>query len=248
MRRFFIEKIDPEVKLCTLTGQEARHIYKVLRMEPGDPLILLDRQGRHYQARIDSVSRQQVQVKLEKPLPALAASPLDLTICQAVLKPRAMDYLIEKISELGVTRLMLFISSRTVLRLDDAQAKAKMRHWLAVAQGATKQSERTVPLLIEPVRSFEEILNRLQTEPGFKLILWEAEESRDLKSLLKASAAQTHFIGMIGPEGGFSQNEIDLTKVSGFTSVSLGQRILRAETAGIALSALIQYEWGDLGL
>jgi 16S rRNA (uracil1498-N3)-methyltransferase len=248
MRRFFIEKIDPEVKLCTLTGQEARHMYKVLRMEPGDPLILLDRQGRHYQARIDSISRQQVQVKLEKPLPVLTASPLDLTICQAVLKPRAMDLLIEKISELGVTRLRPYISSRTVSRPDAAQAKAKMRHWLAVAQSAAKQSERATPLSIEPVRSFEETLNQLQTEPGCKLILWEAEESRDLKSLLKASAAQTHFIGMIGPEGGFTENEVDLAGAAGFTTVSLGRRILRAETAGITLSALVQYEWGDLGL
>jgi 16S rRNA (uracil1498-N3)-methyltransferase len=248
MRRFFIEKIDPEAETCTLTGQEARHIYKVLRMEPGDPLILSDRQGRQYQARIDSISRQQVQVKLEKSLPVLTASPLDLTICHALLKPRVMDLLIEKISELGVTRLLPFISSRTVLRPDAAQAKAKMRHWQAVAQSAAKQSERPAPLSIEPIRGFEEILNQLQTETGCKLILWEEEEFIDLKCLLKASAAQTHFIGMIGPEGGFTENEVDLARAAGFASASLGRRILRAETAGIALAALMQYEWGDLGL
>jgi 16S rRNA (uracil1498-N3)-methyltransferase len=248
MRRFFIEKIDPEAEYCTLTGQEARHMYKVLRMEPGDPLILLDRKGRQYQARVDSISRHQVQVKLEKPLPVLTVSPLELTLCQAVLKPRVMDLLIEKISELGVTRLLPFISSRTVSRPDASQAKAKMRHWLAVAQSAAKQSERAAPLSIEPIRGFEEILNQLQTETGCKLILWEEEELIDLKSLLKSSAAQTHFIGMIGPEGGFTENEVDLARAAGFTSASLGRRILRAETAGIALAALIQYEWGDLGL
>ncbi|RPI73650.1 MAG: 16S rRNA (uracil(1498)-N(3))-methyltransferase [Desulfobacteraceae bacterium] len=248
MRRFFIEKIDPEAECCTLTGQEARHICKVLRMKPGDPLILSDCQGRQYQGRIDSISRQHIQVKLEKPLPALTISPLDLTLCQAVLKSRAMDLLIEKISELGVTRLRPFISSRTVLRLDAAQAKAKMRHWQAVAQSATKQSERTVPLSIDPIRGFEETLKQLEAEPGLKLILWEEEESQGLQSLLKASALQTHFIGMIGPEGGFTETEVKLASAAGFISVSLGQRILRAETAGIALAALMQYEWGDLGL
>jgi 16S rRNA (uracil1498-N3)-methyltransferase len=248
MRCFFIEKIDPQAEICTLTGQEARHIRKVLRMEPGDPLILLDRQGQYYLARIESMDRRTIQVKLERALPAPPPSPLNLTICQSVLKPRAMDYLIEKISELGVTRLWPFISSRTALRLNASQADARMRHWQVIAQSAAKQSNRSAPLEIGPVRTFEAILNQIKTEMGCKVILWEAEDSRDLKSLLKASAAQECFMGMIGPEGGFSENEVALTRLAGFTSVSLGQRILRAETAGMTLSAIVQYEWGDLGL
>jgi 16S rRNA (uracil1498-N3)-methyltransferase len=248
MRRFFTEQINPKDETCTLTGPEARHIYKVLRMQPGDPLILSDCRGLTYQARIQSASRQNICIKLEKPLPAPAASPLTLTVCQSVLKPRAMDLLVEKISELGVTRLLPFSGSRTVLRLDAAQAQAKLRHWQAIAQSAAKQSERTIPLLIEPVRTLAETLNHLKTAEGCKLILWEEEESQDLKNWVKASAPPIHFMGLIGPEGGFTEEEVVLAREARFTSVSLGRRILRAETAGIALAALMQYEWGDLGL
>lgn len=248
MRRFFVEQIDPEAKICIVGGREARHIQKVLRMGPGDPLILMDRQGRNYEARIQAVSRQCVQVKLEKSLPSIAPAASSITLCQSVLKPRAMDLLIEKVSELGVGRLLPFVGSRTVWRPDAAQADAKMRHWQGVAQNAAKQCERPAPLRIESIRNFQPLLEEFKTENAFRIILWEAEESQDLKSLLKTTAPQAHFIGLVGPEGGFTEDEVVSARAAGFAPLSLGRRILRAETAGITLSALIQYEWGDLGL
>lgn len=248
MRRFLVESINPKKEVCVLTGQEAKHIGKVLRMRPGDRLILMDLQGLRYQAKIESLSRQAVRVQLEIPLPAAATSALRITVCQALLKTRAMDDMVAKSSELGVACLLPFTSARTVLRPDAAQVKAKMHHWQAIARSATKQSNRAIPLEIASLQPLEIVLSSLKNEQGFKVILWEAEEARSLKGLFRASPFQEQFMGVIGPEGGFTENEVALAQAAGFMTASLGQRILRAETATVTLAAIAQYEWGDLGL
>jgi len=246
MRRFFVETIEESGGACIIRGPEARHIATVLRMRPGDRLILQDRKGSRFEVRITSAGAREVRVALERPLPSPPAPPIEITLCQALLKSQAMDYVVQKTSELGVMDISPFTSERTVARVEGERASARLRHWREVARYAATQSDRHVPAEIDPVCSLQETLARYAPEDAHKLILWEQEDSEDLRGHLKRLLPVKRFIAVVGPEGGFSSPEIASAGRAGFESVSMGRRVLRAETAAIALIAILQYEWGDL--
>jgi 16S rRNA (uracil1498-N3)-methyltransferase len=248
VRRFFVEEIEAKDGLCTIRGSEAKHMTRVLRMGRGDRFILMDSKGARFRAIIESAGRREVLVTLERPLPQPPPSPAEITLGQALLKSRAMDYVIEKTSELGVHRILPFSSERTVVRLNKERFANKKQRWLEIAHSAAKQSDRKTPVEIGPPSSFEDLVGKCGAENALKVILWEEEGATDLKGLLRASPPVKKFIGMVGPEGGFAQEEVRAAGEAGFVSVSLGQRVLRAETAAITLVALVQYEWGDLSL
>jgi 16S rRNA (uracil1498-N3)-methyltransferase len=248
MRRFYIERIRAEKGKLTITDPEAGHITRVLRMKPGDRFVIMDAEGTRFQARLESAGRHEVLVTLEKALPAPTSSSADIILCQAVLKSRAMDYVVQKASELGIGRISPFLSERTVIRLNQERLKAKERRWREIARNAAKQSDRITPAEIGPLSPFRDLLAGWRGVDALKVILWEGEHARDLKSLLKGSSPTKRFVGMVGPEGGFSREEIDLAEGAGFITASLGSRILRAETAALTVVAVVQYEWGDLSL
>jgi 16S rRNA (uracil1498-N3)-methyltransferase len=247
MRRFFVDEIRQEDRSATIKGSEAKHIATVLRMGPGDRMVLMDGTGKRFQALIESVHRREVLVTLEKALPLPPASPLRITLCQALLKPSAMDYLVQKTSELGVDEILPFVSERTVLKQSAHASANRLRHWREIAQSAAKQSDRIKPAEIGPLSAFTELLERWTREDVAKIILWEDESTRDLKSLLRSWLPVKRIVGMVGPEGGFSSQEVRAAGEAGFVSASLGHRVLRAETAAITVVTLFQYEGGDLG-
>lgn len=246
MRRFLVDEILSTQRSFAITGSEAKHIARVLRMGPGDRIVLLDKAGERFQGLIEEVSRQRVLVTLEKPLPSPASSPVHITLCQALLKSHHMDLLVEKTSELGVDRILPYVAERTVVKVDSAKAHGKLRHWQEIAQSAAKQSDRAMPAEIGPLHSFNEMLAALSKESALKIILWEQEGIRHLKDLLRSNPPAARVLAMVGPEGGFAEREVEEAGEAGFVSVSLGRRILRAETAAISLVTIVQYEWGDL--
>ena len=264
MRRFFVEEIEVKDGLCTIRGSEAKHMTRVLRMGRGDRFILMDGKGARFQVIIESAGPHEVKVTLEKPLPEPLPSPVEITLCQALLKYRAMDYVIEKTSELGVHRILPFSSERTVVRLNNERFANKEQRWREIANSAAKQSDRRTPVEIGPLSTLEELVEKCRGKNALKAILWEEEGATDLKGLLRGppsfAPSQTltlkgesrvgmkKFIGIVGPEGGFSREEIQAAEEAEFVSVSLGQRVLRAETAAITMVAIVQYEWGDLSL
>ena len=243
-----MDEIEAKDGLFTITGTEARHITRVLRMGRGDRFILMDGKGTRFQVVIESAGRREVLVALEKPLAQPPLSPIEITLCQALLKSRAMDYVIEKTSELGVNRVLPFSSERTVVRLNKGRLSKKEQRWREIAQSSAKQSDRNTPVEIGPLSSFEELVAMCRGEKALKVILWEGEGTTDLKGVPKALFPVKKFIGIVGPEGGFSQEEVRAAGEAGFVSVSLGQRVLRAETAAVTMVAIVQYEWGDLSL
>jgi 16S rRNA (uracil1498-N3)-methyltransferase len=248
MRRFFIEEIIEEDNLCLIPEKEARHMTKVLRMKADDPFILITGKGEAFEAVIETASKNGVYARIIKPLPLTASSPVEIEICQAILKPRMMDYMIEKTSELGVSRIQPFYSDRTVIKPDKNSASNKIRHWRMIAQSALKQCGRAVPADIAEPAGFKEMVKASSEKSGVKVVLWEGEERSDLKTRLRGKETTEAFTGIIGPEGGFTGQEINLMRDAGIIPVSVGSRILRAETAAIALTTIIQYEWGDLGI
>ena len=248
MRRFFVEEINEKDGHTVISGAEARHILKVLRIGKGDHFILMDGKGNRHEAVMESSGHKELLVRLERPLTPPPVSPVEIVLCQALLKSRSMDYIIGKASELGVNEIIPFSSERTVIRLDEDRAAGRTKHWREIAQSAAKQSDRMKPAKIFSPISFKELMGKWEPDDGIKAVLWEKEESKDLKEILRDSSSLTKFIGMVGPEGGFSGEEIDIAKEAGFTPVSMGRRTLRAETAAITLVAIIQYELGDLGI
>ena len=248
MRRFMVEHIEPERGRCVIRGSEARHIGKVLRMGPGDPLVLMDRAGLRFLGRIESVGPGEITVSLEKPLPAPPPSPLRLALGQALLRSGPMDHVIQKTSELGVQRIEPFSSERTVVRLASEGMENRLRHWREIAVSAAKQSDRERPPEIQPPVSLGGLLSRWGSVDIPRIILWEGEDTRDLKGLLREVPPPREAMGLVGPEGGFSVEEVAAAREAGFLPASLGRRILRAETAAVTLVALLQYEWGDLSL
>lgn len=249
LRRFFVERIDPDATVCRVAGQEAKHIRKVLRMGVGQPLLLVDEVGRRVIGRIASVSPQEVQVLVETLLSPAAAPLVETVLCQAVLKSQRMDWLIQKTTELGVRRIVPFFSERTVVDLYGEKTESKIRRWREIARMATTQCDGDRPPVIEPPLTFAELLARYRDEAALKGILWEKTIGlANLKDILRPNAASPRrFIGMVGPEGGFSEREIEEAAACGFVPLGLGRRILRAETAGMMLVGIVKYEWGDLG-
>jgi len=248
MRRFFIEDIPGEGCLISITGKEANHIRNALRMKPGDALTLMDGKGRLFEAVIEGSSHKSVKAKVTKALPAPFPAPIQVHLAQALIKPRSLDLLIQKATELGVSSITPFISERTALKLSAEQVSRKMAHWNEVMKAACKQSgSLNLPALNTPLK-FEEMVGNERHGDMFKILLWEAEKETDLKGILRTRAQSSHIEVAVGPEGGFTQREIRLARAAGYHIVSLGSRILRSETASLILIAIMQYEWGDLSL
>ena len=244
MRRFFLEKNNIMENKATIRGSEARHIGRVLRLGVGDTLYLLDEDGCEYQAIIIAKSSKAVEVELLKKNPPRDDSTITVILGQALPKAQKMDYIVQKATELGVSTIIPFFTVRTVISLDDQRSKKRQGRWQKIAMEATKQCGRLVVPRIEDVMPFKEVLKKY-SDNLLKIILWEDEKNIKLKEVLKRNQPPQNVIFLIGPEGGFTDDEVDIAGEAGFQSVSLGRYILRTETAGLCLLGILQYEWGD---
>ena len=246
MRRFFLEKNRVKESKATIRGSEAKHIGRVLRLGVGDTLYLLDENGWEYKAEIISKSSKLVEVELLKKSPPRDDSSIIVVLGQALPKAKKMDFIVQKATELGVSTIIPFFSERTIPSLDDKQLKKRRIRWKRIAAEATKQCGRLVVPQIEEMLPFKEILKEW-SDNSLKIILWEDEKNIKLKQVLSENQPHQKVIILIGPEGGFTAEEVDMARQAGFKSVSLGKYILRTETVGLCLLNILQYEWGELG-
>lgn len=245
MPRFYLSNPVIEEGRLRIEGPEVRHIRRVLRLKKGEDIVLFNGQEKEYRGIIVEQGTHRITVQIEQILSIQRESPLEITIAQSLLKGEKMDYFIQKATELGVTRIVPFFSSRSVPLLDKSKRLSRHRRWQRIAIEASKQCGRVrVPEVI-PLQDFSEML-QLPSPGACRLILWE-NEKRGLKNFLKGSKCEREIFFIVGPEGGFSEGEIENAKKSGFIPIGLGERILRAETAGLCLLSILQYEWGDIG-
>lgn len=249
MPRFFVP--DPVIaqREIIVSGQEARHMQRVLRLRVGDRVDIFDGTGKQYCGEITLQGRQAVTVRiLETTMPDREA-PLTVMMGQGLIKGSKMDFIIQKATEMGVSELIPFVSSRSITRLEEGRMERRVSRWQRIAVESSKQCGRVVPLRIEGVRGFHEVLQRT---PGGaeKIILWE-RAAGSLRSLFREkerrSGGLQRVYFLVGPEGGFSEEEVRQAEEAHFVSVRLGPRTLRVETAGLTFVSIIQYEWGDLG-
>lgn len=230
MPRFFVDPplIATDGDIALPPGA-ARHV-QVLRLQPGDTLTLFDGSGPEWQAEVTAMGRSEVRVRLVRA--EEARRELGRAITLAVVMPAndRMDFLVEKATELGAAALQPLVSERSVLRLAGERADKKRAHWQGVAIAAAEQSGRTVPTRIEPVMPLAAWLASLAA-PGDE---WRGLLSPRAAAPL-AAFPQQRALFLSGPEGGLSDAEEDAARARGFAAVSLGPRILRADTAPLAV-------------
>jgi 16S rRNA (uracil1498-N3)-methyltransferase len=245
MPRFYIPSPHIENGLLKIEGDEVRHIRKVLRLKTGDEIFVFDGLGREFEGMIIEERRTSVMVKIQRSLSPRRDSPLEVTLAQSLLKGEKMDYLIQKATELGIKEIIPFFSSRSVPLLEKSRSLRRHHRWEKIAVEASKQCGRGVVPKIESLQTYSDMLRSASTD-HLRLILWERDGIK-LKEMLKGSKERKKIFFVIGPEGGFSQDEIEKAEKAGFVAVTLGKRILRAETASLCFLSILQYEWGDVG-
>jgi len=245
MARFYVPQPRLEKGLLKMEGEEVKHIRKVLRLKEGDEITVFDGLGKEFEGTIVEERLSSVVIRVNSVSSSKTDSLLEVTLAQSLLKGEKMDYLIQKATELGVKEIIPFLSSRSVPLLEKSKSQKRHHRWERIAIEASKQCGRGVVPRIEFLQDYSEMLAKASPN-ALRLILWEREGIR-LKEILERSKEKKKIFFVIGPEGGFSQGEVDEAKEAGFIAVTLGRRILRAETASLCLLSILQYEKGDMG-
>ena len=246
MHRFFVPQLYAEEMY--IEGVDARHISKVLRMQPGDKLQIVSDDGVSAMAEITAIASERVSVRCLEKLAESHEPRVRLVLAQGLAKGEKMDFIIQKAVEMGAYSAIPAAMEHSVVRLDGAKAAKKVERWQKIAESAAKQSKRDIIPQVQPVQSMAEMLASGDYET--KIIAYECEDRLSLKAALKAAEAAggiKELLLIIGPEGGISEGELELARQAGAVPVSLGRRILRAETAGLVAISAIFYETGDLG-
>jgi 16S rRNA (uracil1498-N3)-methyltransferase len=242
MPLFFIQSQSIQNDAIVLPGELAHHLRDVLRCRPGEIVHLVDENRGRYRTVLDRVTKEQVVAKiLNKEAPATRPA-FSISLAQAVLKGEKMDWMIQKATELGADRIIPIVTERTIVRPRAERESHRRDRWQKIAKEAAQQCGRTDIPVIQPTLSLEELCDN-PPAAAHKLVLWEQEQDRSLRSAL--TDLKNSLLVLIGPEGGFPLSEIEKLRKAGWISVSLGRRILRAETAGLALLAILEYELNE---
>ena len=244
MARFYVPQPRIEKGTLRIEGDEVRHIRKVLRLGEGDQIVIFDGSGREYEGTIVKEESSSVVIMVQSVSSSRRESPLQITLAQSLLKGEKMDYLIQKVTEMGVHEIVPFFSSRSVPRLQKPTRVKRQHRWERIAIEASKQCGRGLIPRIRSLQDYSEALLSASRD-CLRLILWEREGER-LKEVLGMSKEKEVFF-VVGPEGGLDQDEVEEAIKMGFLRVTLGTRILRSETASLCLLSVLQYERGDIG-
>ena len=246
MHRFFVSADCQKGNQVIIDGDQAHHIERVLRLKPGDFITIFDGTGLEYRAilqgRVDGALVAQIQDSFSKENEPLT----HITLVQSIAKGDKMDAVVQKATEIGVNTIIPCLTEHTVVRLQ-GKADQKVQRWQIIAREACKQCQRNLIPEIRPVVELKNILPVIPSQST--VLLYEKADKNGLKEFLKN---HRHFKGqevyiIVGPEGGFAQQEIEAAQSYSIPIVSLGSRILRTETAGIVATSIILYEFDDLG-
>lgn len=246
MTRFFIPAEQINANMVILKGADRHHLLNVMRQTVGSRITVLNGRGSEYVVVITEIGPEFVTGEIVETVTRAAEPRLKIRLAQSLPKADKFELLLQKNTEIGVSVFQPALTERSTIKLDSATAAKKEERWRKIIQEAAEQSGRQVVPLLEPARTWTEVLDHLP--PGLVLIPWEGEREVSLKRILTGipEALETITI-MIGPEGGFSHAEVNQARDRGAVPVTLGPRILRTETAGLVVSTALLYHYGDLG-
>ncbi|HFD92295.1 MAG TPA: 16S rRNA (uracil(1498)-N(3))-methyltransferase [Gammaproteobacteria bacterium] len=226
---------------CRLDARAASHVVRVLRLRPGAPVVLFDGRGGEYPGTLTQATRHGAEVRIDTCRDVAVESPLPVTLAQGISRGERMDYTLQKAVELGVKNIVPLLTERCTVKLAGERLEKRLQHWRGVIIHACEQSGRDHIPDLAPALTLSRWLEQGGAGKG---ILLDLEASCSLAELPPPHGPLTL---VIGPEGGLSPVEKRQLEQHGFTSIRLGPRILRTETAGMAALAIMQSLWGDLG-
>ena len=247
MDRFFVDKsnIDLENGTCIIEGEDVKHISKVLRCKVGEKLEICDKDNSEYVCEITDISKNQVDLNIIEKNEIKRESDLKVKLYQGLPKSTKMEFILQKLTEVGVDEIILVSTKRSVVKVDDKKEGKKLERWERIIYEAAKQSKRGKIPTLRGVLSFDEALEDMKNN-DMNICPYENEKTVSIKSAIRGYDINN--IGIfVGPEGGFEEEEIQTLQDIDSKVVSLGPRILRTETASVVASSIVLYELSDLG-
>ena len=241
MHHFFVNPEQVEDGLIRITGSDVNHIKNVLRIRQGEEMLVSDGTGRDYLCQAEEIAGLEVTVRILETEEEGRELPSRFWLFQVLPKSDKMDFIIQKAVELGAAGIVPVSTRNTVVKLDPKKEEAKVKRWQAIAESAAKQSKRSLVPRVSGIMTLKEAFDYVESQ-GFsvRLIPYEHEAGMDgTKTELDAAGPGQDIAVFIGPEGGFDEREIELALSKGVRPISLGRRILRTETAGLALLSVL---------
>jgi len=242
MHRFFADKSQFNDKSVTLKGDDVKHITRVLRLKAGDKIQVCDKECTDYICSLSDLGKDFAVADIVEKSDNTNESNLQITLYQGLPKADKMDLIIQKSVELGAVRIVPVVMKRTVVRLKGDSAK--ILRWQRISEEAAKQCMRGVVPKVDAPITFEEMLSQID-DNSLTILPYENENKRKLKTVLKDRNIPQKVNIIIGPEGGFDEEEVNMAVKTGAEVVTLGPRIMRCETAPLAAIAAVMYEAGD---
>ncbi|HBG04552.1 MAG: 16S rRNA (uracil(1498)-N(3))-methyltransferase [Geobacteraceae bacterium GWC2_58_44] len=246
MRNFFLGADALLGDTATVTGELYRHMARVLRLKQGSEVMLTDDSGRQLSGVIEEVGAKSLTVRIT----AAESAPeqeqgLRITLYQGLPKGEKLDLILQKCTELGVSEVVTFDAERSIVKLRGERSAGRLGRCEKIVQEAARQSGRRSAPKVSIGGNLDLVLR--EAEHTVRLLLWEGEQTTRLRETFEAFPSPESVAVVVGPEGGLSAGEVEQAIACGFTPVSLGRRILRTETAGLAMLAILQFHWGDMG-
>lgn len=255
-RRFYAPPDNITGSIVTLSPHETHHLMRVLRMTPGDEAFVFDGCGREYRCHFRRIESDHAQLEIADELFDVVESPLHFTLAQAVAKGEKFDFIIQKATELGVTGIAPLVTRYAEVRLDAQQKTKRVERWRRISLEAMKQCGRRKLVEIAEPCALREFLATKQKSPAeppgggshmpAALLMFSERGGVAVTDALAATPKACAVVALVGPEGGWSDDELETMNDSGCKAVSLGPRVLRTETAAVVAITLIQHAMGDL--
>jgi 16S rRNA (uracil1498-N3)-methyltransferase len=246
MHKFFVPKENIYNDIALIEGDDVKHIYKVLRLEKGHIVNINNCDGEEYIGEIISVDKKEVQVLLKEKVEINRESSLKISLFQGLPKSSKMDLIVQKAAELGIMSITPLLTERVVVKSEISEF-TKTERWKRIALEACKQCKRSIIPEINTPIEFNALISSL-SQYDLIIVPYENEKGYGIKNLIKDLNTEIRNVSVIiGPEGGFEEDEINSLKDQNAKIVTLGPRILRTETAGFVCASILQYELGDLG-
>ncbi len=235
----FLSKISFESDLAEITGLEAKHVKSAFRTKVGDVIRVFDGEGQVARGQVSDIQKDMIQVTSIQPI-SMPISPFQVDLAQSLLPHDRMDEIVLKSTELGVARIIPCLTSRSIVKLDRQKFDSKIERWKKIVLAGCKQCDRATLPQVEPIHSLSELIKTFDT---YDSILFAHPTSDNVRQLPKLKNKGKCLI-LIGPEGGFSEEEVDAFVQAGASCISLGLTILRSETAAQYLLSVFRYEYG----
>jgi len=254
-RRFYAPPVAfaSDLQSLRLAADESRHLRDVLRLAVADEVYVFNGEGKEFQCTSDEIRRDSVKLEIVKEVEAARAeSPLHLTLAVALLKGEKFDLVVQKTTELGVSSIVPVITRLADIRLrDESDASKRVLRWQRIALEAAKQSGRAFVPQISAPKAFGSLVQATEREVGAHAVMFSERDGKLLSEVLSgigesSTARPSYMVALVGSEGGWTDAALQEARAAGWTILTLGGRILRAETAAIAATVLLQHLFGDL--